>query len=53
MCHRRRHEKLIANAKDDDILISQIYSENQPEVLRFSSEIAEVSTLTADNQSGK
>ena len=46
-------KKLIADAKDDDILVFQIYSENQPDVLRFSSEIADASTLTADHKFGQ
>lgn len=46
-------KKLIANAKDDDVLVFQIYSEDQPEVLRFSSDIADASTLTADHKSGQ
>lgn len=46
-------KKLIVNAKDDDVLVFQISSEDKPEVLRFSSDIADASTLTADLKSGQ
>jgi len=40
-------KKLIAGGKDSDVLVFEIFSENQPERLRFSSEIADAVTLTA------
>lgn len=46
-------KKLIANANDEDVLVFQIRSEDNPHQVRFSSEVADASTLTADFKSAQ
>lgn len=40
-------KKLIAEGKDSDVLMFEVCSENQPEVPKFCSDIADATTLTA------
>jgi hypothetical protein len=40
-------KKLLSGGKDSDVLVFEIFSEDEPGKVRFSSDIADVSTLTA------
>lgn len=46
-------KKLLAGGKDSDVLVFEIFSENQPNQLRFSSDIADAGTLTAREKSAQ